>query len=67
MAAASFCFNILASFHGLTIEEPSAQRQKDLQQELAQPHAGDQLAEPDSQHEQRDAAGNVIGVGQDKS
>ena len=66
MAAASFCFNILASFHGLTIEEPSAQRQKDLQQELAQPHAGDQLAGAYSQHEQRDAAGNVIGVGQDK-
>ena len=74
MAAASFCrvrqgvpcLNILALFHGLRIEEPSAQRQKDLQQELAQPHAGDQLAGAYSQHEQSNAAGDVIGVGQDK-
>ena len=47
-------------------EDFAAERKEHLQQELAQDHAGDQLSETDSQHEQRHAARNVVGVGQDK-
>ena len=54
------------SFHTVRTKESSAERQQSLQKELAKAHAGDQFAQAYSQHEQRNAAGDVIGVGQDK-
>ena len=54
------------SFHAAGAKEPSAEGKERLQKELTQTHAGDQLADTYSQHEQRNAAGDVIGVGQDK-
>ena len=54
------------SFHIIEIKEPSPKGQESLQEDLAKAHAGDQLTRADSQHEQRNAAGDVIGVGQDK-
>ena len=52
--------------HIVGVKEPSEGRQEHLQKKLAKAHAGDQLAETDSQHEQRNAAGNMVGVGQYK-
>ena len=57
---------LLRLLHIVGISESSAEGQQCLQKELTQTHAGDQFAEAYRQHEQRYAAGNVIGVGQDK-
>ena len=48
------------------IKEPSAERQQHLKKELSKAHTGDQFAQTDSKHKERNAAGDVIGVGQNK-
>ena len=54
------------SFHAAGAKEPSAEGKERLQKELPKAHTGDQFAQTESKHKERNAAGDVIGVGQNK-